>query len=78
MDELGGSVTPWIEDLVDELGGYFIYSKLDLQSDYHQMRIADDDEYKSVFKTHVRHFEYSFSHEYKSVYERELLAIVYA
>lgn len=69
MDELGGSVTPWIEDLVDELGGYFIYSKLDLQSDYHQMRIAYDDEYKSVFKTHVRHFEYLVMHTSLSMKE---------
>lgn len=49
---------PLIEDLMDELGGSMIYSKLDLQSGYHQVRMAEGEEYKSTFKTHVGHFEY--------------------
>ncbi|PNY06838.1 retrotransposon-related protein [Trifolium pratense] len=43
---------------MDELGGYVIYSKLDLQSVYHQMRMAEGDEYKTAYKTHAGHFEY--------------------
>ncbi|GAU27517.1 hypothetical protein TSUD_147110 [Trifolium subterraneum] len=49
---------PLIEDLMDELGGSVIYSKLDLQSGYHQMRMAAGEEYKTTFKTHAGHFEY--------------------
>lgn len=49
---------PLIEDHMDELGGSIIFSKLDLQSGYHQMRIAEGEEYKTTFKTHAGHFEY--------------------
>jgi hypothetical protein len=49
---------PLIDDLMDELGGSVIYSKLDLQSGYHQMRMAAGEEYKTAFKTHAGHFEY--------------------
>lgn len=49
---------PLIEHLMDELGDSSIYSKLDLCSGYHQVRMEEGEEYKTSFKTHAGHFEY--------------------
>ncbi|KAI3775938.1 hypothetical protein L1987_45698 [Smallanthus sonchifolius] len=49
---------PRIDDLFDQLQGSNFYSKIDLRSGYHQLRVRDEDISETAFKTRYGHYEF--------------------
>nr|GEU85449.1 hypothetical protein [Tanacetum cinerariifolium] len=50
---------PWIDDLFDHLQGSRYFSKIDLRSCYHQLRVREEDIPKTAFRMRYRHFEFT-------------------
>ena len=50
---------PRIDDLFDQLKGARVYSKIDLRTGYHQLRVREADIPKTTFRTRYGHFKFT-------------------
>ncbi|GJY41885.1 putative reverse transcriptase domain-containing protein [Tanacetum coccineum] len=49
---------PRIDDILDQLQGSSVYSKINLRSGYHQLKVRDEDIPKTAFRTRYGHYEF--------------------
>ena len=49
---------PRIDDMFDQLKGTIVFSKIELRSGYHQLKINENDVPKMAFQTRYGHYEF--------------------
>ncbi|GJZ63873.1 putative reverse transcriptase domain-containing protein [Tanacetum coccineum] len=58
MQEHRTNYKNWIDDLFDQLQGSSVYSKIDLRSGYHQLKVREEDIPKTTFRIRYGHYEF--------------------
>jgi hypothetical protein len=49
---------PLVDEILDELAGTQYFTSLDMTAGYHQIRMKEEDEYMTAFKTHQGHYQF--------------------
>ncbi|GFO29556.1 Zinc knuckle domain containing protein [Plakobranchus ocellatus] len=55
-------VTPTLDDLINDLNGAMVFSKIDLKNGYHQLELDEESKYITTFSTHIGIFQYNRLH----------------
>nr|GEY28590.1 putative reverse transcriptase domain-containing protein [Tanacetum cinerariifolium] len=58
-----------IDDLFDQLQGSSVYSKIDMRSGFHQLRVREEDILKSAFRTRYGHYEFQVNQSTKGKHD---------
>ncbi|KAF5445259.1 hypothetical protein F2P56_034324 [Juglans regia] len=53
---------PWINNLLDQLQGEAVFSKMSMQYRYHQLKVKEQDVPKAIFRTRYDHYEFLMMH----------------